>query len=189
MLWWTLRQIRSEDYETRVEAVRKLGQLRDKRAVEPLVAALQDRAWKVRLEAAAALERLDWQPSDDTQRALLAVACLDFEKAKRFGVSAIEPLMTALQDVSSEGPKAEDLAACSPPGLHFGLRSAAAWALIRIGNASVPRLVDTLRHGDWRVRSKAAEALGMIGSTRGLLRKQGDGRAVEPLICGYYARA
>jgi HEAT repeat protein len=52
MLWWTLRQLKSEDAGTREKAARKFGESKDRRAVEPLVAALVDEILCV--EAAAA---------------------------------------------------------------------------------------------------------------------------------------
>jgi len=42
MLWRTLRQLKSNNLATRYRAVRKIGESRDLRAVEPLVAALKD---------------------------------------------------------------------------------------------------------------------------------------------------
>lgn len=40
MLWWTLRQLRSENFETRERAVRKLGESRSPKAVESLANSL-----------------------------------------------------------------------------------------------------------------------------------------------------
>jgi len=47
MLWWTLRQLRSKDAETREIAAQKLGESKDPRAVEVLAAALTDENWGV----------------------------------------------------------------------------------------------------------------------------------------------
>jgi HEAT repeat protein len=42
-------------------------------------------------------------------------------------------------------------------------RANATDALIAYGNVSIPALFDVLTHSDWRVRYRAAEALGQIG--------------------------
>jgi HEAT repeat protein len=42
MLWWTLRQLKSEYAETRKRAVEKLGELGNAKAVKPLIAALNN---------------------------------------------------------------------------------------------------------------------------------------------------
>jgi len=51
-------QLKHEDSQVRVEAVRGLGKLDDARAVEPLIAALKDKDVKVRRIAAGVLGRL-----------------------------------------------------------------------------------------------------------------------------------
>ena len=43
-------------------------------------------------------------------------------------------------------------------------RAYAAEVLAAYGEASIPALLDVLIHSDWRVRYRAAEALGQIGS-------------------------
>ena len=43
-------------------------------------------------------------------------------------------------------------------------REDATTALIEYGEKSVPSLLDVLTHSDWRVRYRAAEALGQIGA-------------------------
>jgi HEAT repeat protein len=55
MLWWTLRQLRSEDAIKRVEAVKQLSSSREPRAIEALVEMLDDPAGPVENEARKAL--------------------------------------------------------------------------------------------------------------------------------------
>jgi HEAT repeat protein len=58
MLWWTLRQLKSKDYETRLRAVKKLGVSVDERAGEPLVTVLKDEDWRVQEAAAKVLSEI-----------------------------------------------------------------------------------------------------------------------------------
>jgi len=55
MLWWNLRQLKSGNQQTRRRAVKGLGRSRDPRAIDPLMAALNDGSYLVRQEAARAL--------------------------------------------------------------------------------------------------------------------------------------
>jgi len=55
MLWWTLRQLRSDDAIKRVEAIQKLAGSRDPRVIEALVRSLNDQAESVEKEARKAL--------------------------------------------------------------------------------------------------------------------------------------
>ena len=67
----------------------------------------------------------------------------------RIGTSAVDPLVTALDDKDSV------------------VRLRAAWALGQIGDKrAVERLILTLRDGDWSVRMRAAEALGKLRAQR-----------------------
>ncbi|MGB9872500.1 MAG: HEAT repeat domain-containing protein, partial [Anaerolineae bacterium] len=54
-----------KDWEIRRDAARALGELKDARAVEPLIAALKDKDSDVREAAAEALDRLGWKPEQD----------------------------------------------------------------------------------------------------------------------------
>ena len=56
MLWWTQRQLRSNNAEKRKLAVQRLGDLRDRRALAPLVVALRDADEDVQKAATRALD-------------------------------------------------------------------------------------------------------------------------------------
>jgi HEAT repeat protein len=45
MLWWKLRQLRSRDHQARRRGVKGLGKSRDPRAIDPLMAALNDKSY------------------------------------------------------------------------------------------------------------------------------------------------
>jgi hypothetical protein len=66
--------LRNRDSVVQQTAAQALGQIGDTCAVEPLVAALSDEASSVREAAAQALISLGWQPGNDAQRTLLAIA-------------------------------------------------------------------------------------------------------------------
>jgi HEAT repeat protein len=58
MLWWTLRQLRPKNWETRGRAAKQLGESREPRALKPLVAALKDEVSDVRKAVAEALKKI-----------------------------------------------------------------------------------------------------------------------------------
>jgi len=65
------------------------------------VAALKDSELEVRECAAGVLHFLKWQPANDAQQAVLAVAGRKWDEAVRLGAAAVEPLVVALKDRGS----------------------------------------------------------------------------------------
>jgi len=120
--------------------------------VEPLIKALGDKNSNVRYRAADALGKIGWHPATDEQKVLYLVALREWDKVVKSGKPAVEPLIKALGD--------EDV------------RSRAAEALGKIGEPAVEPLIKALGDLSEYVRREAARALGIIG----------DKRAVEPLI-------
>ena len=165
----------------REAAAKALVQLGDV-AVDPLVKTLTDPKGSVRLAAAKALQQLgqpEWVrcirgDNDDFARlassgepggsALLIAALSDGDRdvrrrvplaLVRLGATALDPLVNALSDDSSD------------------IRDQAARALGQLGDRrAVDPLLKALSGDDSRVRNRAAEALGYLG----------DKRAVDPLI-------
>ena len=100
--------LQNENSEIRWRASRVLGKGRDRRAIEPLVAALKDRDSNVRCEAAEALARLD--PGQTVER--LIDMLTDEDRLVRWNAAgllheigdrrATMPLIKALNDPSSE---------------------------------------------------------------------------------------
>jgi len=122
--------------------------------VEGLINALKDEDEDVRWEAAEALDKLHWRPSDDSEKTLYLLAKQEWDALVELGQLAVEPLIQALKDEDSDvGEKVAE-------------------ALGEIGDArAVEPLIQALKDEDSDVGEKVAEALGEIG----------DARAVEPL--------
>lgn len=136
----------------REACVRALGEIKDARAVEPLVAILED--YNVDRVVARVLQSFEWQPVCKKQEALLAVALDDWDKAASIGVQAVPPLAAILKE-STYSPR----------------YSLASRALIKIGADGVTLLAEMLKDQDRMLRKAVAALLGEIGDTH----------AVEPL--------
>lgn len=101
-----LSSSKHKDPNTRRHVARILGQLRDRRAVKPLMGALMDEDADVRTQAAASLRLLG--NHDGVQSMLSTLRDQDPEKRQRAASvlgqlrdqQAVQPLMTALQDTS-----------------------------------------------------------------------------------------
>ena len=149
----------SDEY-VRAGAAEALGRIGDARAVEPLLKVLKDYPPRVNKAVAQALVLLHWQPTDDTQRATMAVALEEWDEAVSIGAPAVEALMSELHDRMETTYKRQEKAA---------------EALGKIGD---PRAVESLitmvlservrpeGHPSWA----AAEVLGRIGDPRAVPR-------------------
>lgn len=202
MLWWSLWRLTANNPEVRQQAVKKLGESKDKRAVVPLIKALKDIDGRVqemavkaliklgdasaieplvmiirdrdsnrRRNAARVLQSLEGKLKNDEQRALLAVALGEWQKAASLGAAAVNPLIEALKDNDRN------------------LQEIAVKTLIRIGEAAVHPLVDALKERELSTPTTAI--LTVLRSLEG--RLTGDERAllavtfrewetIEPLI-------
>jgi len=137
---------------TMVAAV--LGDIGDRRAIEPLIATLSDSQRDVRLAAATALSKLGWRPDRSAAGAAYWIALENWASCAEIGAPAVEPLIARLQDEA------------------WQVREGAVDALTRIGDPrAVEPLVALFYAGDVATRLSVAPALGQIG----------DARAVKPL--------
>jgi|GEM_PF-986014 len=143
----------------RVKSILGLGDLKDTRAVEPLLVALSDSNDRVRAGVAQALGEL--KDARAVEPLINALSDEDWNvQAKAawalgdLGDSAVEPLINALSDEDSN------------------VRVVAALALGRLGESAFEPLLAALNADDKEVRAGAARALGDLK----------DARAVEPLI-------
>jgi HEAT repeat protein len=130
------------DRDLRQACAEALGRGGDPKVVPLLVKALDDSDEWVRKATAEALTTLNWQPTDEKQRARQMVILQQWEGATALGKAAIEPLIEALHIKTSS------------------IRSAAAKALGKIGDArAVEPLAALLGDKYATVRRAAAEAL------------------------------
>ena len=198
MLWWTLLKLSWGPRRARLNAAVELGQLRTRRAVEPLIAAL-DRTPEIRTEVATALGRIG---DPRAANALMAVL-LDKRAPTR---SAAVWALGEVGDTRATGPLAAVLATdgesdvCEAAALALirlydargivrgvpilvasirrGARGRAPHydgvgeTLVQIGAPAVGPLIELLRHDDQDVQALAIRTLGQLG----------DVTAVEPLI-------
>jgi HEAT repeat protein len=84
--------LRDDNATVRLSAATALAEIGAPRAVDALVSALQDRHPQVRETAAELLKRLEWAPSDDRERALLAIVEDNWDEVLSCGTAALEPL-------------------------------------------------------------------------------------------------
>ncbi|WP_119071416.1 HEAT repeat domain-containing protein [Aggregatilinea lenta] len=146
-----------EEFNSYSQLAEALAQLGEARAVEPLVELLNnyDLGRGDRERIADALEKLGWA-TDDTKRATLAVARMDWKLAAEFGKEALPPLIAALKNSDRDVQKNATL------------------ILGQIGDPlAVEPLIEALqKQGDTHVLEDIVRALSHIG----------DLRAVDPLI-------
>lgn len=136
-------------------AAEAIGQIGDKRGIEPLIDALRDEDENVRTNASWALKTMKWKPEENESQAYYLLANNKWDKLVKLGKPAVKPLIEALN------------------GKHGNVQWDAAEALGKIGDKRcVESLIQALDNEDHVVRKKAAEALELIGDERG----------IEPLI-------
>jgi HEAT repeat protein len=136
----------SPDKAVRELAAETLGDIGDRRAVEPLVAALLDRNIDVSAAACGALESLHWQPEDVETSVAYWVARGEWAKCVESGTAAIDRLIVALQT----GPTQVQLKAAE--------------SLAQIGDPrGIEALGAALRDYDKYVRKDAVTLLDTLG--------------------------
>ncbi len=153
MVWWTLRQLKSDDWQTAERAALQLGTEKEARAVEPLMAALQSPHEKVRYAAAWALGQIEdrravealidafrRKPAEAYVRALLELG----------DQQIIGILIDALihEDLSLRQLAAQTLDQVS-----------ANWTESPAARAAVPRFLEALRTQGLEVKEAALEVL------------------------------
>src|SRR5262245_50277573 len=186
-----LEQLAEPDAERRSEAAVELANLQDRRAVEPLIAALHDANELVRANAAWALGQLHAERAFDSL--LLAIRDGRVDSIGLEALSLIDPHRAV-------EPLLQQLRATA-----WGRRWHAARELYFLGDQrAADALLDLLQHDlDTRVREMAAQALGKLHELRAVvllidalqtgpaamhykivqvLGELGDPRAIDPLI-------
>lgn len=143
----------TQEEDIHVIAARALADARGTAHTQTLALALDHMRWAVRQIAAAALRQKWWHPTDDTQKALLAIADANYDAVVALGDAALEPLAGAMQHAQ----------ACQP----------AARALARMGSGGVEKLLGILSDETKDQAIQEAAAMALV--------ETGDARAVEPL--------
>lgn len=170
----------------RIGAAQTLGEIKDSRAVEHLVSAMEDSDWMVRAHAALALDSLGWTPENTYQIVIFSIAKGNLNPVIKIGKQAIEPLKTLLKDRNSyaRNPAARALEKLgwTPEDdnqkVYFYIAKRK-WKLVEeIGEPAVEPLLDLLSDRWAYYREKAAKGLGELN----------DKRAVEPLIDALFDR-
>lgn len=182
--------LRDGDWAIREEAAVCLGALRDGRAVDPLVALLQDRDRAVRQAAIGALTQIGapavpalvacvtHQESDVQEAAAGILAAIGDQRA---GPVLLRSLGNINWIVRSHAAKAlgrigePEAARALLPLLQDkvkAVRAEAAQALASLGPTALPVLLEALSHHEWLVRLHAVESLGRMKAPE----------AVEPLL-------
>ncbi|MEX5217771.1 MAG: HEAT repeat domain-containing protein [Nitrospira sp.] len=182
--------LQDEDWAVREDAAAALGRLKDVRAVLPLTVLLRDEDRAVRQAAIGALLSLG-EPAVEALGHCLAETPLQVQEAASEILAGIgdarvfDPLVKSLvsPDWIVRMHAAKALGRIGDPRAVPSLvpllqdkvkavREETAGALAAIGAASIPSLVQALRHEEWLVRLHAVEALGKLKSPD----------AVEPLL-------
>ena len=146
MLWWTLRQLKSSDVETRRRAIKKLSESNDQRIVAPLVAVLTDSDREMRRDAVALLSRVRWEPEGLGLFAMPMVVLQKRGETSGLSAAAVEPLIAMLSDDDSE------------------VRERVVNLLGVLGDArAIESLVIALSDCNGAVRRRSAIALDLIG--------------------------
>jgi HEAT repeat protein len=182
-----LNALEEQDGTIRKKAIEALGKIKDQQAIGPLVKMLEDGSSEIRSLAAEALDKLSWKPETEQERIAYYMARGNWDSLILSGSSAIESLITALEDESINTRvnamttlgKIGDVRAIEPlinilkdkilKDEDVTLRETAAIALGDIANArAVEPLIETLKDKRANIRMAAVTALGKIGDPRSL---------------------
>lgn len=128
-----------DEYE-RYHAAEALGDVGDRRAVDPLIAALEDHHKLVRRNAGEALGKIG-----DVRAVDALVGALETDDSGFVRACAVAPLVAAFTDTDED------------------VRTCAAISLVKIGRPAVEPLVGVLESRDWTARRAAAETLIKLG--------------------------
>ncbi|MDD1701963.1 MAG: HEAT repeat domain-containing protein, partial [Methanoregula sp.] len=165
------------DPEICVSAAEALRNIPDKRAIPPLVKALQHPAHTVCFTAAHTLAAYEWIPTRDTEKILYHLGLEQWKELSSMGKSAIPALVLALGDG------------------YYSVRQGAAETLMQMGGAGREALTQALKNDNPTIRQTAMEFLGRAGRRSGnqarpveiekspverMDPKAGHGRAVTP---------
>jgi len=131
----------SDDNETRIEAIKALGEIGDKSASNDLVKMLRDPNQNAREEAATALDNLRWTPTNDIDKAYYLIAKGNWGEAASLGNSTVKACLQFLQ--------------------YDDVKDKALDCILQIGEPAIPSLINALK--DYATQNSATAALEAIG--------------------------
>ncbi len=169
-----------EDWGVREDAAVALGRLGDPRSVQPLIRALRDSDRAVREAATSALKTLG-EPAilslgfclqDSNAQVQESAACILATIANE---QVLDPLLSASLNPNwivrmsaakglgrIQSPQSIETLILLLQDKVPGVREEAGRAIQAIGEASVPKLLETLQDHNWRIRLRAVEALALL---------------------------
>ena len=167
MLWWTLRQLKSDDWRAAERAALELGAAKEAQAVEPLLAVLASGSDRVQQAAAWALAEIgDRRAVEPVIQAFRNNPVERYAKAlaKLGDPRAVEPLLAALihKDEAVRELAAGTIGKIDPE-----------WARSPVARDAAPMFLEALGDRDPEVKRWALEVLERVGDPRageGLLR-------------------
>jgi len=183
MLWWTLRQLRSKDAKTREKAAQKLGELRDPRAVEPLVAALVREILRVHDATRGRLLRAD-------------IDLFECRAAMRAAVQASPTRLLGFMDSAHVDPAIRIAAAMKADRVRAACTFAAALKIHGWRARSAVEQALDLIEPNWAKSEAARRAVpDLVWALGGFARKlvdssvggliEGSGEAAEPVVAAF----
>lgn len=92
-----IQQLNSKSIDVRIKAAKTLGEIGDKSAIEPLTRIFKPENRYERWAVAKALEKLNWQPQDNTTKALHLLVKEDWVNLKKIGGPSVEILIQELK--------------------------------------------------------------------------------------------
>ena len=138
--------LKDKDIEIRRLAVIALGNIKDKKAEEHLINALKDKDSKVRNNAANALDLFGWRSDNSIEIFQYLYAKEDWNKLKKLGNLAIDPLIAMLKDTK--------------------MRSKASQALKQIGEQVIEPLMTLMNTESENVKDVVMKILASIDSPK-----------------------
>jgi HEAT repeat protein len=146
-----INSLHDPEAKVRSRVAQALGKIGDHDAVEPLVRALKDYDKDVRKSALEALNRIGWEPGKDELAAEYWIFLGRWDKCRQIGMPAVNPLIHALNNNSSE------------------LRNAIADTLVKMGPMIFESVELATKTPDAVIRRKTCDILGRLGDPRGVV--------------------
>lgn len=156
-----ISDLKDKDAELRVASAEALKEAKDIRAKEPLIAALSDEYYLVRKTAAAALEKLGWEPDSVSDEIAYSIADMNTKRLREIGAPAIEPLIKTLYAINNWITLEECLATLDKLDKEWRKRESV--------KGLVDHHIDKIRTSNDYIGDLSADALGTIRDPAAIL--------------------